>query len=73
MADVDCVGDGKTKCDEVGIKNFPSIKYGNPNNLEDRAGGSFSDQEGTVRLATLLEDYTGGRDLPSLQKFAQVP
>ncbi|CAE7895865.1 SEP2 [Symbiodinium necroappetens] len=50
VADVDCVGDGKTKCDEVGIKNFPSIKYGNPNNLED---------------------YTGGRDLPSLQKFAQ--
>ena len=36
VADVDCVGDGKTKCDEVGIKNFPSIKYGNPNNLEDR-------------------------------------
>ena len=25
------------------------------------------------RVSTVLEDYTGGRDLPSLQKFAQAP
>ena len=26
VADVDCIGTGKTKCDEVGVKGFPTIK-----------------------------------------------
>jgi len=26
VADVDCIGAGKSKCDDVGIKGFPTIK-----------------------------------------------
>ena len=26
VADVDCIGTGKSKCDEVGVKGFPTIK-----------------------------------------------
>merc|ERR1719181_369300 len=38
VADVDCIGEGKDKCEEVGIEGFPTIKYGDPNNLEDYDG-----------------------------------
>merc|ERR1712014_186257 len=39
IADVDCTADGKPLCEEVGVQGFPTIKYGDPNNLEDYEGG----------------------------------
>eukprot|EP00420_Gonyaulax_spinifera_P037116 CAMPEP_0197869188 /NCGR_PEP_ID=MMETSP1439-20131203/24_1 /TAXON_ID=66791 /ORGANISM="Gonyaulax spinifera, Strain CCMP409" /LENGTH=168 /DNA_ID=CAMNT_0043487943 /DNA_START=25 /DNA_END=531 /DNA_ORIENTATION=+ len=39
IADVDCTTGGKDLCEEVGVKGFPTIKYGDPNNLEDYEGG----------------------------------
>jgi len=39
VADVDCTAAGKPLCDEVGVKGYPTIKYGDPNNLEDFKGG----------------------------------
>lgn len=39
VADVDCIGEGKAMCDEVGVEGFPTIKYGDPANLEDYEGG----------------------------------
>merc|ERR1712032_1499208 len=39
IADVDCTADGKPMCEEVGVQGFPTIKYGDPNNLEDYEGG----------------------------------
>lgn len=49
IADVDCIGSGKELCNKVGVQGFPTVKYGDPANLED---------------------YKGGRDAKSLQKFA---
>jgi hypothetical protein len=49
VADVDCTAEGKDLCTSQGIKGYPSIKWGDPANLED---------------------YKGGRDYPSLEKFA---
>lgn len=43
MADVDCVGEGKEICDKNGVRGFPTIKYGDPNNLEDYKGGRDED------------------------------
>eukprot|EP00438_Fugacium_kawagutii_P005455 Skav215024 [mRNA] locus=scaffold966:422378:433885:- [translate_table: standard] len=44
IADVDCTGGGKSKCDEVGVKGFPTLKYGDPDDLQDYNGGrSFAD------------------------------
>jgi len=44
VADVDCTAAGKPLCDEVGVKGYPTIKHGDPNNLEDYKGGrSFDD------------------------------
>lgn len=39
IADVDCIEGGKSLCDEVGVKGFPTIKYGDPSNLQDYSGG----------------------------------
>merc|ERR1719249_47708 len=39
IADVDCTADGKELCTKVGVKGYPTLKYGDPNNLEDYKGG----------------------------------
>lgn len=39
IADVDCTTGGKSKCDEAGVRGFPTIKYGDPNDLQDYKGG----------------------------------
>eukprot|EP00928_Gymnodinium_smaydae_P053404 TRINITY_DN373_c0_g1_i7.p1 TRINITY_DN373_c0_g1~~TRINITY_DN373_c0_g1_i7.p1 ORF type:complete len:168 (+),score=82.92 TRINITY_DN373_c0_g1_i7:197-700(+) len=39
VADVDCTAGGKAKCEEVGIRGYPSIKYGDPADLQDYKGG----------------------------------
>jgi len=39
VADVDCTTDGKALCDRVGVRGYPTIKHGDPNNLEDYKGG----------------------------------
>merc|ERR1719252_18423 len=51
VADVDCTAAGKPLCDSNGVRGFPTIKYGDPNALEDYQGGrdydalkSFADE-----------------------------
>jgi len=39
IADVDCTAGGKELCESVGVQGYPSIKYGDPNSLEDYQGG----------------------------------
>merc|ERR1712039_896896 len=39
IADVDCTAGGKAKCEEVGVRGYPTIKYGDPNDLQDYKGG----------------------------------
>jgi DNA phosphorothioation-dependent restriction protein DptG len=39
IADVDCTSAGKPLCDSNGIKGFPSIKYGDPSDMQDYKGG----------------------------------
>jgi len=43
VADVDCTAGGKSLCDEIGVRGYPSIKFGDPNNLEDYKGGRTFD------------------------------
>jgi hypothetical protein len=50
VADVDCTTEGKDLCSEHGIRGYPTLKWGDPSNLED---------------------YSGARDLASLEKFAK--
>jgi len=40
IADVDCTSDGgKAVCEEVGVRGYPTIKWGDANALEDYEGG----------------------------------
>jgi len=44
IADVDCTAGGKALCDQIGVRGYPTIKYGDPNDLQDYKGGrSFDD------------------------------
>jgi hypothetical protein len=39
VGDVDCTAAGKPLCDANGVKGYPTIKFGDPTNLEDYQGG----------------------------------
>jgi len=39
VAEVDCTASGKELCNDHGVRGYPTIKTGDPNNLEDYKGG----------------------------------
>merc|ERR1719410_948743 len=41
--DVDCTAEGKPLCDANGVRGYPTIKWGDPSNLEDYQGGRSYD------------------------------
>mmetsp|Transcript_79390 Transcript_79390/g.140125 ORF Transcript_79390/g.140125 Transcript_79390/m.140125 type:complete len:162 (+) Transcript_79390:224-709(+) len=38
IADVDCTAGGESLCQEVGVEGYPTIKYGDPSDLQDYEG-----------------------------------
>jgi len=44
IADVDCTAEGKEICDTNGVRGFPSIKYGDPSDLQDYEGSRDYDK-----------------------------
>lgn len=53
VADVDCIEAGKPLCDKVGVKGFPTIKYGSPDDLQDYKGSR--DQSELIKFAEGLK------------------
>jgi len=44
IADVDCTAEGKELCSTHGVQGYPTIKYGDPSDMQDYNGGrSFDD------------------------------
>jgi len=43
IADADCTAGGKPICDANGVKGFPTLKFGDPANLEDYQGARSYD------------------------------
>jgi hypothetical protein len=39
IADVDCTADGKDLCEKHGVEGFPTIKYGDPDDMKKYQGG----------------------------------
>jgi hypothetical protein len=44
IADVDCTTEGQSLCEKVGVQGYPSIKYGDPSDLQDYNGGRDLDE-----------------------------
>jgi len=44
VADVDCTAEGKDLCEKHGVQGFPTLKYGDPSDLQAYEGGrSYAD------------------------------
>lgn len=39
VADVDCTAEGEDLCNEHGVQGFPTLKWGDPSDLQDYEGG----------------------------------
>jgi len=39
VGDADCTAGGQSLCNEVGVRGYPTIKYGDPSDLQDYKGG----------------------------------
>lgn len=39
VADVDCTADGESLCGKIGVEGYPTIKWGDPDDLQDYEGG----------------------------------
>lgn len=39
VADVDCTAEGEPLCDQLGVHGFPTLKWGDPLDLQDYNGG----------------------------------
>jgi hypothetical protein len=44
VADVDCTAAGQPLCEKVGVRGYPTIKHGDPNDLQDYEGGRGIDE-----------------------------
>ena len=43
VADVDCTAEGKELCETYGVKGYPTLKWGDPSDLQDYQGGRTYD------------------------------
>jgi len=70
--DVDCTAEGKPLCDANGVKGFPTIKHGDPNNLEDYSGGR--DYDDLKAFADKLKPLCSpaNRDLCDEEQLAKI-
>jgi len=50
VADVDCTAGGKSLCTELGVRGYPTIKYGTPDDLQDyKSGRDYKSLEAFAR------------------------
>jgi len=72
VADVDCTTGGKSLCNEIGVRGYPTIKHGDPNDLQDYKGGR--DLAALKKFAEGLGPQCGpsNLDLCSDEKKAQI-
>jgi hypothetical protein len=53
IADVDCTADGRSLCEDVSVRGYPTIKHGDPNNLQDYEGARDFDSLKTFAQGNL--------------------
>jgi hypothetical protein len=80
IADVDCTAGGKDLCSEIGVKGYPTIKYGDPNNLEDYKGGrdfaslkKFAEENLGPSCGPANLDLCDDEKKALIEKFSKMP
>jgi len=79
VADVDCTAEGKSLCEDNGVRGYPTIKHGSPDNLQDYEGGrEYSDiLEFAKTLKPLCSpakrDLCDAADLAEIEKYEAMP
>jgi len=53
VGDVDCTADGESLCQEIGVEGYPTLKHGDPSDLQDYQGGRTLDELKTWAKANL--------------------
>merc|ERR1719321_2136227 len=76
VADVDCTTEGKDLCEKHGVRGYPSIKYGDPNELKDYSGGrsydalkKFADENLGPSCGPTNLDLCKAEDKEKLEKY----
>lgn len=78
VGDVDCTAEGKSLCEANGIRGYPSLKHGSPDNLQDYDGGrEYADiAEFAKTLKPLCSpsnrDLCDAGDLAQIEKFEAI-
>jgi hypothetical protein len=61
VGDADCTAEAKSLCETVGVKGYPTIKHGDPNDLQDYQGGR--DFDALSKFAKALTPACGPSNL----------
>jgi hypothetical protein len=73
VADVDCTAAGKPLCETHGVKGYPTLKYGDPSDLEDYKGGrSLADLKKHVEEKLVASCSPANIDLCDDAKKAEI-
>ena len=73
VADVDCTTEGKALCDENGVRGFPTLKWGDPSDLQDYQGGRTLDVLRKFARENLVPTCSAGNvDLCDEARRAQI-
>lgn len=80
IADVDCTADGKPLCDANGVQGYPTLKYGDPSDLQDYQGGRTLDDLRTFANESLKPmcsvknlDLCDGDKKAQIEKYMSMP
>jgi hypothetical protein len=73
LSSVDCTGPGKPLCDGNGVKGFPTLKFGDPSDLEDYKGGrELADFKKHVETKLVASCSPANIDLCDDKKKAEI-
>jgi len=73
IGDVDCTAEGESLCQEIGVQGYPTIKWGDPNDLQDYEGGrTLADLKTFASTSLGPQCGPGNLDLCDAAKKAEI-
>eukprot|EP00929_Paragymnodinium_shiwhaense_P058419 TRINITY_DN2924_c0_g1_i2.p1 TRINITY_DN2924_c0_g1~~TRINITY_DN2924_c0_g1_i2.p1 ORF type:complete len:347 (-),score=75.42 TRINITY_DN2924_c0_g1_i2:142-1182(-) len=80
IASVDCTGEGQSLCRQHGVRGYPTLKYGDSNDLQDYSGArsfdallSFSQKNFGPKCSPEARDLCSAADLQEIDRLLGLP